>query len=111
MLLGRLEIFPILLLFNPNSWKRAQNRIQGAKKIVTKRIANAHAKSELKHTCEFVNEPDDADNAFDGDDSQENEEDLQSDAMYENAQSADMQADNADNDSNSQDVSNDKDGE
>lgn len=110
MLLGRLEIFPILLLFNPNSWKRAQNRIQGAKKIVTKRIANAHAKSELKHTCEFVNEPDDADNAFDGDNSQENEEDLQSDAISENAQSVDMQADNADNNSERRDDTADKGG-
>lgn len=48
MLLGRLEIFPILLLFTPNSWKKAQNKIQGAKKRTIRKIVKKYGSRELE---------------------------------------------------------------
>lgn len=48
MLLGRLEIFPILLLFTPNSWKKAQNKIHGAKKRTIRKIVKKYSSRELE---------------------------------------------------------------
>lgn len=48
MLLGRLEIFPILLLFTPNSWKKAQNKIQGTKKRTIRKIVKKYSSRELE---------------------------------------------------------------
>lgn len=56
MLLGRLEIFPILLLFTPNSWKKAQNKIQGAKKRTIRKIVKKYGSRELERDAlEFEN--------------------------------------------------------
>jgi len=67
MLLGRLEIFPILLLFTPNSWKKAQNKIQGAKKRTIRKIVKKYGSRELERDA-LENESDDqveAENAED----------------------------------------------
>lgn len=58
MLLGRLEIFPILLLFTPNSWKKAQNKIQGAKKRTIRKIVKKYSSRELERDA-LENESDD----------------------------------------------------
>lgn len=58
MLLGRLEIFPILLLFTPNSWKKAQNKIQGAKKRTIRKIVKKYGSRELERDA-LENEIDD----------------------------------------------------
>lgn len=58
MLLGRLEIFPILLLFTPNSWKKAQNKIQGAKKRTIRKIVKKYNSRELERDAP-ENESDD----------------------------------------------------
>lgn len=58
MLLGRLEIFPILLLFTPNSWKKAQNKIQGAKKRTIRKIVKKYNSRELERDA-LENESDD----------------------------------------------------
>lgn len=58
MLLGRLEIFPILLLFTPNSWKKAQNKIQGAKKRTIRKIVKKYGSRELERDA-LENESDD----------------------------------------------------
>lgn len=58
MLLGRLEIFPILLLFTPNSWKKAQNKIQGAKKRTIRKIVKKYSSRELERDA-LENENDD----------------------------------------------------
>ena len=58
MLLGRLEIFPILLLFTPNSWKKAQNKIQGAKKRTIRKIVKKYNSRELERDV-LENESDD----------------------------------------------------
>lgn len=58
MLLGRLEIFPILLLFTPNSWKKAQNKIQGAKKRTIRKIFKKYNSRELERDA-LENESDD----------------------------------------------------
>ena len=58
MLLGRLEIFPILLLFTPNSWKKAQNKIQGAKKRTIRKIVKKYSGRELERDA-LENESDD----------------------------------------------------
>lgn len=58
MLLGRLEIFPILLLFTPNSWKKAQNKIQGAKKRTIRKIVKNYSSRELERDA-LENESDD----------------------------------------------------
>lgn len=58
MLLGRLEIFPILLLFTPNSWKKAQNKIRGAKKRTIRKIVKKYSGRELKRDA-LENESDD----------------------------------------------------
>ena len=58
MLLGRLEIFPILLLFTPNSWKKAQNKIHGAKKRTIRKIVKKYGSRELERDA-LENESDD----------------------------------------------------
>ncbi len=58
MLLGRLEIFPILLLFTPNSWKKAQNKIRGAKKRTIRKIVKKYSGRELERDA-LENESDD----------------------------------------------------
>lgn len=58
MLLGRLEIFPILLLFTPNSWKKAQNKIHGAKKRTIRKIVKKYSSRELERDA-LENESDD----------------------------------------------------
>lgn len=58
MLLGRLEIFPILLLFTPNSWKKAQNKIHGAKKRTIRKIVKKYNSRELERDA-LENESDD----------------------------------------------------
>lgn len=58
MLLGRLEIFPILLLFTPNSWKKAQNKIRGAKKRTIRKIVKKYGGRELERDA-LENESDD----------------------------------------------------
>lgn len=58
MLLGRLEIFPILLLFTPNSWKKAQNKIRGAKKRTIRKIVKKYGSRELERDA-LENESDD----------------------------------------------------
>lgn len=58
MLLGRLEIFPILLLFTPNSWKKAQNKIHGAKKRTIRKIVKKYGSRELERDA-LENEIDD----------------------------------------------------
>lgn len=58
MLLGRLEIFPILLLFTPNSWKKAQNKIHGAKKRMIRKIVKKYSSRELERDA-LENESDD----------------------------------------------------
>lgn len=58
MLLGRLEIFPILLLFTPNSWKKAQNKIQGTKKRTIRKIVKKYSSRELERDA-LENESDD----------------------------------------------------
>lgn len=58
MLLGRLEIFPILLLFTPNSWKKAQNKIHGAKKRTIRKIVKKYSSRELERDS-LENESDD----------------------------------------------------
>ena len=58
MLLGRLEIFPILLLFTPNSWKKAQNKIHGAKKHTIRKIVKKYSSRELERDA-LENESDD----------------------------------------------------
>lgn len=58
MLLGRLEIFPILLLFTPNSWKKAQNKIHSAKKRTIRKIVKKYSSRELERDA-LENESDD----------------------------------------------------
>lgn len=58
MLLGRLEIFPILLLFTPNSWKKAQNKIHGTKKRTIRKIVKKYSSRELERDA-LENESDD----------------------------------------------------